>query len=406
MTHVAVIGGGAAGFFCAANAPKNAAQNFDTRIFESSSRPLFKVLQSGGGRCNLLNSCAEISELIKNYPRGGGRLRKIFRSFTPAQMAQWFEDRGVKLKEEDGGKVFPISDDARDVARTLMRLSEAHGAKLFLNSRARAVKKLENGALATIFADGSVFEADKVLIAAGSFTYSPLSKSLEDMGHTFKEPAPSLFGLKTREDLTKLSGVCVKDAKIHSSELAEESAGDLLFTFEGLSGPAALKFSSCAARKLAQSGYRAKISVNFLGSQHKNFAAEFFESARKNFGKRLLKNLRPEPLPEALWLFLLDYAKADAQSCFANLAKPAQRLLEDALTAFPLELCGRAANKKEFVVCGGLNLDEVDFATMQSKLCPNLFFAGEYLDIDAVTGGFNLMNAWGTAKIAAQAIYS
>lgn len=457
MKRLAIIGGGAAGMFCAAMLENARGLRID--VLERSGAPLQKVLASGGGRCNFTNLKIDFEPPKNFYPRGASKLRKPLRHFGAAQCAKWFREAGVEWREEDGGRVFPKSGRSSCVASAILRA--AKGARIFTKTAAVAVSRRggEYEVLARSEGRETRLKADFVLVACGGIWTKELKRSLEALGHSFAPPAPSLFAMRMagadKPGWEKLAGISAEDAalKIAAAPAGAESArarqfprrgkmeadiesgkaetdtgdagaepaptkrgqnpsnaqyrsrGALLFTHFGISGPAALELSSRAARLLQDSEYRAEITADFLPSQTREQTAQSISKARTNFARSKLKNANPFPIPARLWEgLILPDAGIDSEKTWANLSKSEGNSLAEQMRETKFECVGRAPNKGEFVTCGGLNCDEADFSKMESKICPNLFFAGECLDIDAITGGFNLQAAWTTAKICADAI--
>ncbi len=406
MTKIAIIGAGAGGIFCAANSRiSNADKSFETTVFEASDTPLLKVSLSGGGRCNIANAESEIEKLIKNYPRGAGSLRKVFRAFSAEHLCAWFKERGVEFVEEESGRIFPKSNSSKTIVDTLLNEAQKCGAKILKHKKALGVKLLQDSSFEVSFSDNSIFHADKILIAAGSLKKDALCESIKSLGHTFSEPLPSLFAFKA-EGCAELAGLSLQDTLIeYCGKKKIIAQGALLFTHEGLSGPAVLKLSSYGAVDFAQENYQFKISINFLNSKPQDFLKKFFDEARISAAKKLIKNHRPENLQENFWLWVLKKSAINSDTIYANLNKDSQNKIIKNLTGCEVFVLGKSVNKSEFVTCGGVKLQEVDFATMQSKIVKNLYFAGEYLDMDAITGGFNLQAAFASAKIASSSIY-
>ncbi len=408
MRRVAVVGGGAAGFFFAANAGRE--QGTSVEIFEASPKPLRKVLASGAGRCNLANSLEDIESIISNYPRGGGFLRKVFRAFSPKDAVQWFERRGVNVKKLHSGKIFPEAESSAVVAAALEREALRAGAKIRTNFPVSRIAKSAEGGF-DIFggkgqARGEVCAGrfDAVLLSCGGLRDGALKRSIEGLGHTVSELAPALYALKTSPRFPGLSGVSVRGAALtFKNETKRRAQGDLLFTFKGLSGPAVYKLTSFFAREFKASGFKADFFADLMFSRSsERGASEFFRSCRASCGARKVENARPEGIAEKLWLEILSLAEIPPDRVFAKLSSAEERRIAGFLTRMPFR--SEAPDGGEVVTCGGIKNSEVDFSTMQSKIAKGLFFAGECLDIDGLTGGFNLQNAWCTAKIAAAAI--
>ncbi|MBR6388649.1 MAG: aminoacetone oxidase family FAD-binding enzyme [Opitutales bacterium] len=399
--NVAIVGAGAAGVFCAANLGKS----LDVQIFEAGNSPLKKVEQSGGGRCNITNAQKDIGEFIKAYPRGGGRLRKPLMNFGAKELIKWFEARGVKFKEEDEGRIFPESGASMEIVSVLLSEAQKNGAIIRKNFAVKKFSKTESGRYMITSANGDVATADAVLFAPGGVWDAELQACLERLGHKFIERRPSLFGFKLKsEKLRSLAGLAVRGAALKCRKFGFETFGDILFTHEGITGPAALKMSSLGARVFYDCGYEAELEIA-LFKNPETFGL-FCKNARQTNPKKKVKNFPPQQIPQRLWDIFLEEAGVPEGCDWAHFSKENQKKLLAAAAEFKMETDGKAAHTREFVSAGGLDLNCVDFKTMQSKFLKNVFFAGECLDIDAFTGGYNLQAAWTTAFAAAKAINS
>ena len=398
---IAVIGAGASGVFFAANL------NCGARIFEANASALKKLLLTGGGRCNFTNAKISLGSLSEYYPRGANNLRKCIFDFGPKEVVEAFEDMGVMSKEEADGRIFPASDKASDVAGALMRRARSKGASFVFNSPARSVCRVENG-FEVSFSNAGAERFDAVVFAVGGAWATPLRESLIKLGHSFESPVPSLFALKAdmRQFPDFKSGTSVPKAKISAKFGAKKLCADgaLLFAHFGLSGPAALKFSSLAARELAACNYNCSARINFAPQLTAAEVEGRIAAARTVHAKKILKNFCPIELPSGVWLSILKKSSVPDDMTYSSLAKISARKIVQNLTEFAFDITGRAFEGGEFVTCGGLCRREVDFSTMQSRIQPGLFFLGECLDIDAITGGFNLHAAWSTAKMCANHI--
>ena len=399
--NVAIVGAGAAGVFCAANLNKN----FDVEIFEAGKFPLKKVEQSGGGRCNITNAQKDIGEFIKAYPRGGGRLRKPLMNFGPQNLIKWFEERGVKFKEEDEGRIFPESGASMEIVNALLGEAQKNGALIRKNFAVKKFSKTADGKYMLTSANGEAATAGAVLFALGGVWDGELQSCLERLGHKFIERRPSLFGFKLKsEKLRSLAGLAVRGAMLRCRKFGFEASGDILFTHEGMTGPAALKMSSLGARVFYDCGYEAEFELSMFKNPE-NFDL-FCKNARAQNPKKKVKNLPPQQIPQRLWDIMLEEAGVPEGCDWAHFSKENQKNLRSSAAEFKMGTSGKAAHTREFVSAGGLDLSCVDFKTMQSKFLKNVFFAGECLDIDAFTGGYNLQAAWTTAFAAAKAINS
>lgn len=391
-----VIGGGAAGFF---GAICLAEKGHLVLILEKHRQVLSKVRISGGGRCNVTHRCFDPKELIKNYPRGSKELLGPFTRFGPKDMREWLQKRNIELKSEEDGRMFPLSDSSQTIIDCFLREVDKYGITLFLETAVQKIHKLPQG-FSIETEKGIFYEADCVLFAAGG---TPKSWELvKELGHTTLEPIPSLFTFNIPSSpFLDLSGISIPNA-IVSLPLKENQQGPLLFTHWGLSGPCVLKLSSFAAIKLHKCNYKCPLFVDFLPSLSKETLIQTLEEKRNIFGRESIRTDLSFKLPKRLWERLLALSKIPLNSCWAQLKKESRNQLIEHLKNFPLHLDGKTTYKEEFVTCGGIALNEVDFQTMQSKIIPGLFFAGESLNIDAVTGGFNFQAAWTTSWIASQ----
>lgn len=405
-----VIGGGAAGFFCAVNA---AWLNplLQVVIVEKSSKLLGKVKISGGGRCNVTHSCFSIADMIKKYPRGSGFLKKAFHHFFTTDTIQWFEERGVRLKTEQDGRMFPVTDDSQTIIDCLMNEANLYGVEIMMNREVEELlivngeSSMVNRQWSIVFKDGKSIMADYVCIASGGYSKTVQFDWLKQLGHTIEEPVPSLFTFNMPGNgVTALMGLSVGQAivKINGSKLS--SQGPLLITHWGMSGPAVLKLSAFAARELAANNWHCSISVNWLSEYNENSLREKFQQLRVASAAKKMSNSNQFGLPQRLWQYLLQQSGINEDMRLADLPAKEQNKLIKNLCAQEFEVKGKTTFKEEFVTAGGISLQEIDHNTMQSKIVPNLFFAGEVLNIDGVTGGFNFQNAWTTGWIAAKAI--
>jgi predicted Rossmann fold flavoprotein len=385
MCDLIVIGGGAAGFFAALSA-KSANPHAKVALLERSAVLLAKVKISGGGRCNVTHACFDPALLVQNYPRGSQELRGPFHRFQPRDTIHWFESRGVSLKAEKDGRVFPISDRSESIIECL--LSEAHklGVEIHLRQRLEAITKTEMG-----FTVGS-FSCKRLILATGSSAEG--HKWAEALGHSIQKPVPSLFTFNVPDSpLKELSGISVDEVELHIVGSSLTQKGPLLITHFGFSGPAALKLSAWGARFLHEQQYRVELAINWLPHLTAEQIFEQLSQLKKTAPQKPLSNLFN--LPKNLWRQLVNDERRLNDFSVKELQVLAQKLHRDVY-----QVDGKTTHKEEFVTCGGVTLREVNFKTMESKMCPGLYFAGEILDIDGVTGGFNFQNAWTTGYIA------
>lgn len=408
--RLVVIGGGAAGFFCAVNAAR-INTSLDVTIIERSSKLLSKVRISGGGRCNVTHSCFSIAEMVKRYPRGSSFLKKAFHHFFTTDTISWFEERGVKLKTEGDGRMFPVTDSSQTVIDCLIREANKYGVEILMNREVgelimmNSESSMINPQWSIKFNDNESIIADFVCIASGGYPKTTQFDWLKKLGHTIEEPVPSLFTFNMPGNtITELMGVVADNAiiKINGTKLL--SQGPLLVTHWGMSGPGILKLSSFAARELANTNWHFSITVNWTGNYNENTAREKLQAIRFEAAAKKIININPFNLPQRLWQYLLKQSDINEETRWADLpAKEQNKLIKNVCTQ-EFAVKGKTTFKEEFVTAGGISLDEIDHNTMQSKIVPGLFFAGEVINVDGVTGGFNFQNAWTTGWIAAKAI--
>lgn len=398
-----VIGGGAAGFFCAVNAAK-ANPALKVVIVEKSSKLLSKVKVSGGGRCNVTHHCFEINELVKRYPRGQHFLKKAFHHFNTTHTIQWFEERGIVLKTEADGRMFPQSNTSQTIIDCLLKEANMHGIAIMMNADVKQLNKQGN-LFQLQLADGRQLEADYVCIACGGFPKPEHFSWLQQLGHNIEPPVPSLFTFNMPgNSITALMGVSVENSiiKITGTKLSQQ--GPVLITHWGLSGPAVLKLSAYAAKELARAQYHFSILINWLPQYNEQTLKEAWQELRKQLASLPIGYKNPFSLPTRLWQYFLQQAEINTEISWATLTAKQQNKLIQTLTAQPFEVKGKTTFKEEFVTCGGIKLSEINASTMQSRVVPNLFFAGEIMDVDGITGGFNFQHAWTSGWIAAEAI--
>jgi predicted Rossmann fold flavoprotein len=404
---VAIIGGGAAGFFCAVNLAR-LKPDYKVIIFEKSSKLLAKVRVSGGGRCNVTHACFDNNLLVKNYPRGEKQLKSVFSRFTTTDTVNWYEERGIALKTEMDGRMFPESDSSETIISCLMNEAERYGVRINTNTELLNIKKEEqlNLSFKTTTEPSSVYEQsfDAVIIACGGFPKKEAYRFLGDTGHRIKDPVPSLFTINLPGDpVIKLMGVSVPLTQVKIAASGYTYSGPVLITHWGLSGPAVLKLSAFAAEYFHEKNYGAKVLVNWTNKNEEEVRADLMEYISIN-GRSQSFTQNLYPIPKRLWEFLLFRAEIPVTKPWAEVSKKCLNKLISLLTADEHNMQGKTTFKEEFVTCGGVALEEVDFKTMESRLCKGLYFAGEILNIDGITGGFNFQAAWSTAWIAANAV--
>jgi predicted Rossmann fold flavoprotein len=393
--HIAVIGGGAAGFFTALNI--DAGNKASITIFEKSAKLLSKVRVSGGGRCNVTNTLTEPNDLVKNYPRGKKELLGPFHRFSSADTVEWFRSKGVKLKTEDDGRIFPVTDSSETIINCFLELADSKGINIISNAEIKSVVKNAKGfVLETL---SGAHEADFLIIASGGNFSAGLQKSLENFGHHFLPPVPSLFTFNVPSNpVTRLMGVSVPMAHIRIKGTNLEETGPVLITHWGFSGPAILRLSAWGARMLAEKKYEFDFSVSWLHDQTVEEISAALNSLREKHIKGKISSAHFE-LPKRLWSYLLEKAGLDPESLWQEISKQKIRKLAETIGNDTYHARGKTTFKEEFVTCGGVELKEIDFKSMESRILPGLYFAGEVMNIDGITGGFNFQSAWTTAWI-------
>ena len=400
-----VIGGGAAGFFCAVNAARiNPLLN--VILLEKSNKLLSKVKVSGGGRCNVTHACFDIQEMSKRYPRGEHFVRKAFHQFFTTDTVEWFEQRGVKLKAEADGRMFPVTNSSQTVIDCLLNEANKYKVEILMNRELKQLKT-ENEKWKIVLNTTEELSADFICIASGGFPKLQQFEWLKETGHSIVEPVPSLFTFNIpNHPITKLMGVVVPEASIKIKSTKLKNTGPLLITHWGMSGPCVLKLSAWGARELHKANYDFIISVNWLKDKNEQDLKNEFQFIRTKNGSQKIINNNLFHLPNRLWQFLLNEAEIKDDWRWADLPSKEQNKLSQLLTNHEFHVKGKTTFKEEFVTAGGVDLKEVDANTMQSKLKPHLFFAGEILDVDGITGGYNFQHAWTSGFIAGKTIAS
>ncbi len=417
--RVAIIGGGAAGFFAAYSVRKHH-PDAEISIFEKTKKLLSKVKVSGGGRCNVTNGCASIKQLSLAYPRGSKSLRKLFQQYNNRDVMSWFTERGVPLVEQEDGCIFPVSQNSQSIIDALVaecrrgkvNIAVGHMAQsIFAETASASESKLGQASRVwriTFRNSGSQSSAssqsfDKVIITTGG---SPKPSGLEwlaNMGHRIEQPVPSLFTFNMpTESITELMGVVVEQAQISIPSTNLKGDGPLLITHWGMSGPAVLKLSAFGARYLSGRDYQLKVAVNWINETNFDKVFDLLSEIVTHSPQKIIANQRPHGLPDRLWKYLLQRAEVEANKKWQDLGKKGLHKLTRILTVDEYQVSGKTTFKEEFVTCGGVSLDSVNMQTLQSKVCSGIYFAGEVLDIDGITGGYNFQAAWTTAYIAGQ----
>jgi len=397
---IAIIGGGAAGFFSAITAKENFPEA-EVVIFEKTQKLLSKVKISGGGRCNVTNGCKSINELCIAYPRGGKELKKAFHVFNTRHTMDWFQTRGVPLVVQDDNCVFPVSQNSQSIIDCFLNETKKLSVKVQLGMNLKSLQPLTEqlGLWFNDLLQPVLF--DKVIVTTGGSPKRSGLDWLEILGHKIENPVPSLFTFKMpSEPIIQLMGIVVENTMVTIQGTKFSASGPLLITHWGMSGPAILKLSSYGARMLNEAGYNFNIQVNWANERNSEVVLEYLRSIAKEHPNKLITNLRPYSLPARLWTFLLVKIELSPNKNWGVLGKKEFNRVANVLTNDEYSVNGRTTFKEEFVTCGGVSLESIDMNTMQSKVCKNLYFAGEILDIDAITGGYNLQCAWTTGFIA------
>lgn len=398
-----VIGGGAAGFFCAVNAAR-LSPHLKVILLEKSGKLLSKVKVSGGGRCNVTHACFDREEMSRFYPRGQHFLKRAFHHFFTTDTIAWFEERGVPLKTEPDGRMFPESNRSESVIQCLIQEANRYQVDIRMNAHVTGLYK-KDSEFSIQLADNRILLADYVCVACGGWSKPEQFSWLKTVGHGLVEPVPSLFTFNLpNHPITRLQGVSVPDATLKIAGTKLKETGPVLITHWGLSGPAVLRLSAWGARILFEREYNFSVSIQWLCDFTETHCRQWINANRQLTGKQELHQKNTLGLPQRLWEFLLEYADIPSGRRWAELTQNEQNNLINALTAMAVEVKGKTTFKEEFVTAGGIPLSEVNAQTLESKVIPGLYFAGEMLDVDGVTGGFNFQNAWTTGYIAAKSI--
>lgn len=401
--HLVITGGGAAGFFCAVNAAAMC-PGLRVTIVEKSGKLLSKVKVSGGGRCNVTHACYSIAEMVKRYPRGASFLKKAFHHFFTVDTIRWFKERGVELKAEPDGRMFPVTDSSQTVIDCLMKEAREHHVEILMNREVETIA-YHNNCWHIGFKNAAGIQADFICVASGGYPKAAQFDWLRQTGHTVEAPVPSLFTFNMPgNSITALMGVSIPNVQVKIAGSKLQSEGPLLITHWGMSGPAILKLSAWAAQELAAKQWHCNIMINWVPEYNENSVRNLIQQLRFDMASQKLYNRNPFGLPGRLWEYLLKESGINTEWRWADLPAKEQNRLIRHLCTHEFEVKGKTTFKEEFVTAGGISLAEVDHNSMQSKLVPGLFFAGEVLNIDGVTGGFNFQNAWTTGWIAAKGI--
>lgn len=411
MTKVVVIGGGAAGFFAAINVAELAVKNkseVHVQILEASNLILKKVRISGGGRCNVTHNLFDVRAFCERYPRGSKELNSPFHTFQAQDTVQWFKNRGVNLVAEEDGRMFPDTNTSETIIDCFLESAKKSNIEIKLNHKVDSISKLEDGQFLIQIRNLEPIKADKVMIATGSSAFG--YQLAESLGHSVTELAPSLFSFKITDPLIiELPGLSFENVEVKlliENEKPFKERGPLLITHWGLSGPAVLKISAWAAREMLHSNYLGTLKVNWTGFERIDAVTEVLKKLKSEGQKSQIQNIYPEFLAKRFWLKILEKSNIPLEKRWADISNKDLQSLSESLFSTELKILGKNRYKDEFVECGGVALNEINFKKMESKICPGLFFAGEVLDIDGITGGFNFQNAWTGAWIAANSMVS
>lgn len=400
---IVVVGGGAAGFFGAITSASTS-PNFRALILERGSQFLQKVRISGGGRCNVTHACFNPRELSRSYPRGENELIGLLRRFQVQDTVQWFADQGVVLKIEKDGRMFPTTDSSQTIIDCLMVAAKTAGVEMRVNCGVEHIERLEDRFLVHTTSH-EVIEADRLLLATGGCRTPALGSLATRLGHTLSKPVPSLFTLHVETPWVRaLAGVTVEkvEVSLHGTDLKE--TGPILLTHWGLSGPVILRISAWGARLLHDLNYKGSLRINWLPDTSEDSLRSLLQERIKLQSAKRVVNSPLAPISARLWEALVTAAGIPSDRRWSELGRNGLHTLVETLFHTVLPVTGKSLNKDEFVTCGGVKLTEVDLKTMESKACPGLFFAGELLDIDGITGGFNFQAAWTTGWVAGQSM--
>ncbi len=401
---IAIIGGGAAGFFaaiaCARANPAN-----EVSIYERGSEFLTKVRISGGGRCNVTHASSDPRALSESYPRGERALISPLHRFSPEDTVAWFETRGVKLKTESDGRIFPVTDSSQTVIDCLVNEARAAGVRLFARKATESARVNEAGGFELKMGGDETISCDRLLLATGGARSESGARMAQALGHTISPPVPSLFSFHVSTPwLRSLPGISVQHVEVSVEGTSLRERGPILITHNGVSGPVILRLSAWGARVLHQLDYRFRLRINWVPEFHDEEIRAQWQALRETNPNRLVHNSPLAPLPVRLWEQLALSAGIDRDTRWTALARAKANALASLLARTELEVNGKSLNKDEFVTCGGVNLREINFKTMESRITPRLYFAGELLDLDGITGGFNFQAAWTTGWIAGHAM--
>ena len=398
--NVAIIGGGAAGFFSAINVKENYPKA-EVVIYEKTKKLLAKVKVSGGGRCNVTNGLKSISELYKAYPRGGKKVKKILEEFNTTDTINWFESRNVPLYTQSDNRVFPKSDNSQSIIDCLFKEIKKNSISIEIGINVEKIIILKKNIQLNFKNTKKAKNFDKVIIASGGSPKIEGLNWLKELGHKIEPPVPSLFTFNNpKNPITKMMGLVAENTRVTIQGTKLHSSGPLLITHWGFSGPAILKTSAFGARILSEKKYLFNIQVNWVNETNNEKIEIELNEIKKKHSKKNIKNLRPFNLPERLWSFLINKSQISSEKKWSELGNKSINKLVNLLSNDIYQINGKTTFKEEFVTCGGVSLDSINLKTMESNICKNLYFAGEIMDIDAITGGYNFQAAWSTGFIA------
>ena len=402
--RVIIVGGGAAGFFAAVTCAETSPGTRVT-LLEKGGQFLSKVRISGGGRCNVTHACFDPRALEEHYPRGGSALMGAFRQFQPTETVEWFESRGVRLKTEPDGRMFPVTDSSLTIVNCLVESARAAGAELMLNQAVTEVRRTAGKEFELIMADGRVLRCDRLMLATGGCRAAAAGGLAVALGHKLTPPVPSLFALQVATPwLRQLAGISLDRVEVAVPSVRLRQSGPMVITHQGLSGPAILRLSAWGARQLHTLNYTFPLKINWLPGFSVDQMGQQLNGRRSAQAAKLVVNSPLVGVPSRLWEQLVLASGITRETRWAALSKNEQHQLVRQLCGTELAVEGKSLNKDEFVTCGGVRLGEVDFRTMESRICPRLYIGGELLDIDGLTGGFNFQSAWTTGWIAGRAM--
>ncbi|HEV2209820.1 MAG TPA: NAD(P)/FAD-dependent oxidoreductase [Verrucomicrobiae bacterium] len=402
--RVVIVGGGAAGMFAAITCAE-AAPDAAVTVLEKGPRYLAKVSISGGGRCNVTHDCFDPRELSAHYPRGGAVLLGPFQLFQPRDTIAWFAARGVRLKTEADGRLFPVTDSSQTIIDCLLHAARAARVELIANCAVERTACRPGGGFELSLANAEIIECDSLMLATGGCRAAAAGRLAVSLGHTLEPPVPSLFTFHVAAPwVRELAGISVPAVKVSSPALRLRVTGAVLLTHAGLSGPAILSLSAWGARALHALDYQFEVQLNWLPHLNEQALAGLMHSLGAAQPARLVVNSPPPPLAQRLWEALVLACGIPRETRWAGLSRASRHRLLQQLTRTALQVTGKTLNQDEFVTCGGVRLNEVNFKTMESRVCPGLYFGGELLDIDGLTGGFNFQSAWTTGWLAGRAM--